>query len=106
MIEIYSSWVKGLDTDREALKLIKDSGILSGVEVWGPELAENIRKQGLKSSLHNPIKALKLDLVDEKLIEELKKEENSRIMRGISDSSSEVVGFHLYFKADAVMHYL
>lgn len=106
MIYIYSSWTKGLDTDREALKLIKDSVIISGIEVWGSDLADNIRKNGLKVSLHNPINALKLDLVDKKMIPELEKNENLFIIKEMRESDSPVIGFHLYFKPNPIMYYL
>lgn len=64
MVEIYISWCKGLPENEEALGIIKDSGIIDGIETSDYRDIEKIRSAGLKTSIHRPFRDKSFNLED------------------------------------------
>jgi sugar phosphate isomerase/epimerase len=104
MVEIYVSWCPGLETNDEALRILKDCKLISGIEVWNHDLKGNIKKNGLKLSIHNPIKKIMCDLTDDNLEESLS--QHKEIVDAMISSDSKIAGFHVYYKAYAVYKHL
>jgi hypothetical protein len=93
MVEIYSSWSKGLAYDKTALKMLKGAGI-AGIELGqcGEEV-ELIQNSGLKFSLHNPSREKRLSLGSADFIQMLKK--SPEIIETCNASGPPSVGFHI-----------
>ncbi len=63
MVELYCSWCKGLPESKEALKMLKDSGVFTGIELSNTDFqADKIIDAGLKVSIHNPVREFKINL--------------------------------------------
>jgi len=95
--QVYVSWCEGLPQSREALNIIKDSGIVSGVEVR-PSSQEEIaliKSAGLKVSLHQLPPKFRLGLADLNFIKFFETEHGIEVLESIRNSDSPTVGFHL-----------
>lgn len=103
-MDVFVSWCPGLEKDEKAISILKDCNLIKGIEVWQLELAEIIRKSGMRAALHNPIKTLEKDLTDQDLIEAIEKEPG--FFKAISSSDSKSIGFHVYYKIMPVYNHI
>jgi hypothetical protein len=63
MISIYAPWCPGLSEDKEALAIIRDSKILTGIETCDADSEiDRIKAAGVKYNLHNPLFKEKIGL--------------------------------------------
>jgi hypothetical protein len=98
MIEIYSSWTKGLPKDKEALKLLFNSKIINGIEMTHIDEVEIVKESGLKVSLHNIIKQLDTNIADPFFTEKITKNPNTaKIFSEIKYMDNPYLGIHLGF---------
>jgi len=98
MVEIYTSWSKGLAQDKEALDILKKNRWISGIETFTPEKDIPLFKAaGMKVAIHNPIKLIGHDLGDKDLIASLKKNENRFVLDEIMSGDTRTVGFHIFY---------
>jgi len=114
MAEIYISWCEGLPYSKEALKIIRDSELVAGIELSNiDDQPQRIHDEGVKYSLHNPTRWYKRDLMDPRFMEvfygklELYKKgedlhlrsaeaySNHPLLRYIWGSDNPSIGFHL-----------
>ncbi len=107
MVELYVSWVKGLPEDKEALKLLKSSGIVDGVELSNVDAqVERIRESGLKVSSHTPGVYNQgfntLNLANPNYMKAFDGEQGKRLLQVIRESEAPVVGFHCGYSAENV----
>ena len=93
MVEIYVSWCKDIIEDKEALNILKDSKIIDGIETSEVNDENNLKKEGLKISLHRPFRRKVETLENPELDKTL--EENQEILNKINRSNSFLVGFHV-----------
>ncbi len=101
MKEIYISWVKGLVYDKQALDILKSSGVIAGIELSNvDEQIERIQDSGLKVSLHCPGQKLTTNLAakDFKYVFERK----NGILEAILKSDAPIVGFHCGYAAEEI----
>ncbi|MBU1198568.1 MAG: hypothetical protein KKF46_02605 [Nanoarchaeota archaeon] len=101
--EIYVSWCKGLADSEEALKILRESPYVTGVETLNYDRDEKkFQKAGLKVSIHNPTRFLNIDLSDSEFIDVITSKENSHMLNGIRTENAYTAGFHIchkiYFK--------
>jgi hypothetical protein len=97
MVELYTSWCKGLAQNKEALTILKNCPFISGIEtINSHKELELFQKAGLKVSIHNPIKMVNCALSNDNLGDELDKKENAYILDSIRNSDGKAVGFHAY----------
>ncbi|HSN50267.1 MAG TPA: hypothetical protein VLR52_03470 [Bacteroidales bacterium] len=102
-IGIYSSMIQGLADSREALSVIKGSGLLSGIETT--EIAgtpEKIRNAGLKYSIHDPHLDGMNNLANPELPELFRSGDDAGLLHGIRAADAPVIGFHCGFAAAKV----
>ncbi len=92
MVEIYGSWCPGLVEDKEALKLVKDSGVLAGIELSNAESTSALEDAGVKFNLHNPLFRKKIGLDHPSFRDELIK--SPEIVVACKKSSPPALGFH------------
>jgi len=98
MVELYVSWCKGLANSKEALNILSNSPLVTGVEGYNfYDEMELFRQAGLKMSVHNPIKPLGLNLFDKDLVRKLKRKENQKMIQAIAHSDAEVTAFHIHY---------
>lgn len=91
MPEIYVAWSPGLEDNENALRILKESGAIAGIEGSFTLMQQKkIQGYGLKASLHNPIREIFPDLVDMDLPEILRKEEGFYAQARDAD----FLGFH------------
>lgn len=92
--EIYISWCEEIAQDKEALKLIKKSKIISGIELCNLNKdIELIKQAGLKVNIHNPLRNLHIGLEDRKFIQKM----NSDKIKMCNQNDEEFIGFHAYY---------
>ncbi|MFH0870625.1 MAG: hypothetical protein V1866_06245 [archaeon] len=97
MIEIYTSWSKGLAQSKEALRILKKNPKISGIETFTPEKDIPLfKKAGLKVAIHNPIRLIGHDLGDDNLISSLQKKENAYFLEEVMAGDTRTIGFHIY----------
>ncbi len=103
MVDLYVSWSKGLPESAEALRILRDSGVVAGVEMSniGPEV-ERIKDAGLKFSSHTPGQDLTLNLASPRTLQAFR-EQGDRLLEVIGLSDPSVVGFHLGYSAREVV---
>lgn len=94
-MEIYISLVNDLVRDREALRILKESGIVSGIETSDiDEQVEMVKDAGLKFSSHKSEVILSnpncADLFD------------SRLLDVIINSDAPTIGFHCGYSAERI----
>lgn len=100
MIEIYISWVRGLPQDKEALKILKESEIISGIELSNIDnQIQRIKDAGLKVSSHIPTRCFLRNLANPRLMEIFGSKQGPRILSVIRNSDAPTVGFHLGYSA-------
>jgi uncharacterized protein (UPF0276 family) len=93
--EIYASWCEGLPQSKNALKILKDSGMIIGIETCDlNEEIDLIKKSGLKVNVHNPLRKLRVGLEDKNL----KKEMTPEKILLCKKSDEDFVGFHTCYK--------
>jgi len=93
MVELYCSWCKGLPESKEALKLIKNSGLFAGMELSNTDLqADKILEANLKVSIHNPIREFNMNLDNENFSKVFNL--NPQILASCDKSSLPFVSFH------------
>lgn len=93
MVEFFCSWSKGLAYDEKALGILKNSGIISGVEMYNcDEQFDLVKKFGLKVSLHNPLKYYEFLLEEKELAQKLGK--NKLFVDFCNRSDTKTIGFH------------
>ena len=107
MVELYVSWVKGLPEDKEALKLLKDSRIVDGIELSNvDEQVERIRDSGLKVSSHTPgvynPGFSTLNLANPNYMRAFEGEQGKRLLQVIRESECPVIAFHCGYSAENV----
>ena len=107
MVELYVSWVKGLPEDKEALKLLKDSQIVDGVELSNVDTqVERIRDSGLKVSSHTPgvfnPGFNTLNLANPNYMKAFEGEQGNRLLQVIRESEAPVIAFHCGYSAENV----
>ncbi len=97
--EIYVSWCKRLSESQEAMKLLKESAFVTGIETcnYGDD-EKKFQEVGLKVSIHNPNRFLKLDLTDEHLVDILTSKEHGAMLEVMKKENAHVVGFHTCHK--------
>ncbi len=97
--QVYVSWCEGLHQNRAALDILKNSGIVSGVEARPSSQEETalIKAAGLKVSLHRPPLKLDLGLADINFIKFFETKQGREVLESIRNSDSPTVGFHLSF---------
>ncbi len=94
----YVSWSPGLLENPGALKILKDSGLVEGVETrLNGEDLNIIKDVGLKLSLHRPPFGFNLNFGDKDFIDFFQTEEGRNTIKEINDSDASTVGFHLSF---------
>ncbi|MFA5931693.1 MAG: hypothetical protein WC821_05295 [archaeon] len=93
MVEIYASWTKGLPEDKEALAILKNSGIIAGIELCkaGNEI-ELIKNSGLKYNLHNALRDYKLGLDSQYFVPAMVK--FPEVLKACRESDPPAIGFH------------
>jgi uncharacterized protein (UPF0276 family) len=97
MVDLFCSWCKGLPYSEEALFLLKDSGLIKGVELSNlDEQVDLIKKSGLKVSIHNPVRGF-LDSLESQGIENLFNV--TPIKEICSKSDLSFVSFHTGYSA-------
>ncbi|MCX6803961.1 MAG: hypothetical protein NTY48_05335 [Candidatus Diapherotrites archaeon] len=93
MVEIYASWSPGLVDDSAALKILKDSKIIAGIETCDVDNTLNkIEKAGLKYNLHNALFKQKIGLDNPNFINALIQKPN--ILAACKNSYPPVLSFH------------
>ena len=99
MVELYTSWCKGLAQSKQALDILKACPFITGIETLnsGGELGL-FQKAGLKVSVHNPIKMINCGLNDGRLVSELKKKKNAYVLDSVRKADAGTAGFHAYNK--------
>lgn len=103
MVEMYVSWAKGLPQDREALGILRESGVVAGVELSNiDDQYDMIKDAGLNVSSHTPGLNLTLNLADPNYMDVFDGENGPRLLQTIRDSDAPVVGFHLGYSAKSV----
>jgi hypothetical protein len=92
MFDIYVSWAKGLPQDKEALELIKKSGVVAGIELSrvGQDI-ELIKASGLHYNLHNPLRDYKMGLDSQYFVPTM---ERLGMLSYCALSKPSVIGFH------------
>ncbi|MFB0565322.1 MAG: hypothetical protein ACETWK_06555 [Candidatus Aminicenantaceae bacterium] len=101
MIELYISWVKGLTKDRETLKYLKNSGIISGIELFNiDDKIEAIKDVGLKVSCHNPGLGYSSNLTNPDFMNVFEGDQGKRLLKVLRESDAPTVGFHIGFSAE------
>jgi len=90
MVEVYVSWCEGLPENKEALKVLRDSGIVDGIETSEKEDIEKIHSEDLKANIHRPFRDNDFNLEDKEFPEYAGKE-----IERYNKSDSPVLGFHL-----------
>ena len=90
MAEIYVSWCEGLPENKEAMKILRDSGIVDGIETSEYEDIDRIHSEGLKANIHRPFRWQDFNLEDNSLPEYSEDE-----IKEYNKSDSPVLGFHL-----------
>ena len=100
---MYVSWANGLPQSKEALKILKDSGIVSGVELSNIDgQVDMIQDAGLKVSSHTPGLSRTLNLANPDYMEAFKGEQGARLLHVIRSSDAPTVGFHCGYSAERV----
>jgi len=97
MVEIYGSWSPGLVEDESALKLIKDSGVLAGIELSSIESVPRLESEGIKFNLHNPFFRQKIGLDHSRFANELIL--SPETIMACKESSPPALGFHAGYEA-------
>lgn len=72
------------------MKILRDSGIVDGIETSEYEDISKIRSQGVKANIHRPFRDKDFNLEDDSLPEYSKEE-----IKEYNKSDSPVLGFHL-----------
>ena len=107
MVELYVSWCKGLAQDKQALAMLKNCQIITGIETLNSKgEREPFQQAGLKVSIHNMIKLFHCCLSDKNLISEFKKKENTHTLDNIRKSDAKAVGFHAYYKTQLIENHV
>ncbi len=95
MEEIYVSWSRGLPQDKEALRILRESGLVSGIETSNIDgQFEMIKDADLKVSLHTPGVDLTSNLANPNYVEIFDGEQGNRLLYVIRNSDASTVGFH------------
>ena len=103
-MEIYVSWVKGLPQDKQALAALRDSGIITGVEMSNiDDGVERVLDQGLGVSCHTPGGNLTLNLASPRTLGAFWGPQAERLPKVIGLSTSPFVSFHLGYSAMEVV---
>ena len=95
MADIYIAWVPGLLEDPAALRELKSSGLITGIEmsrVHGN--MENISKAGLQLSLHNPGLNEAANLANPDLLSMFAGSKGQRLLETIRETGAPFVGVH------------
>jgi hypothetical protein len=93
--EIYISWCKGLPQDKKALKLVKNSKLIEGIETCQlNEEIDLIKNSGLKVSIHNALRDYQLGLEDK----EFKKKMTKEKIELATKCDTSFLGFHAEYK--------
>lgn len=101
---IYISWVKGLPQDKQALSVLKRSGVIAGIEMSNiDDNVERILDQDLGVSCHTPGGNLTLNLASPRTLGAFLGPQAERLLKVISLSSSPFVSFHLGYSASEVV---
>lgn len=103
--ELYASWVKGLPQDKEALGILRRSGVIAGIEMGNldPQV-EMVQGAGLGFSAHTPGMDLTLNLASPRtLLNAFGGEQRQRLLEVIRKSNPPIVGFHLGYSATEVV---
>lgn len=97
MVDIYISWCKGLDEDKEALRTIINDDLVKGVEsyaVYGVNAQyANMRAAGVPTSMHNPLNWFCEGLDDPQAVQTIAKED---VLKSCQESAGAVIGMHLF----------
>ncbi len=101
--KFYVAWSEGLLENPEALNILKNSGLIEGIETRlnkGEDLTL-LKDLGLKISLHRPPLGFDLHFGDKNFLDFFESEMGKEIIKIIDESESPTIGFHLSFKEEA-----
>lgn len=103
MADIYIAWVPGLLEDQAALRELKDSGLVTGIEMSRVhDNIDNIKRSGLKLSLHNPGVEASPNLADPDLECIFAGDTGLRLLEAIQKSDNPYVGYHCGYSAEKI----
>ncbi len=102
--DLYASWTKGLPQDKEALDILRQSGVIAGIEMANidPQV-EMVQDAGLGFSAHTPGLDLTLNLASPEILNAFGGEQGERLLDVIRKSQPPIVGFHLGYSARKVV---
>ena len=101
--DIYISIFDGLLSDKEAVKLIQQSDIIAGIEIYSLiEHFAQIKKLGLKCAAHDPQVFEMNNLGDSEWLTIFNSAEGQQVIDLIRHSDAPVVAFHCGFSAQKV----
>ena len=92
MVEIYGSWFDDFSNDKNTLEMIRKSGY-DGLEVTDHLTMKKLQEEGIKVSLHNPLRDRDLSLTTNGFFKALR--EDPRYVDSCKRSDAKTVGFHL-----------
>jgi len=98
MVEIYASWSKGLTQDLDALKALKNSNVIAGVELFNlTDSLDLLKSIDLKYNQHNALRDYNLGLESEYFIPTMQK--FPQVVKRCKESAPSVIGFHIGYSA-------
>ncbi len=102
-MRIYATWAPGLPESPKALKLLKDSGIISGVELCNTDgQADGIRDAGLEVCYHNPGSDVFLNLGDPGYRSRVDSATGRSVIKAVQGSDSPYVSVHCGYAATGI----
>jgi hypothetical protein len=88
--EIYASWCIGLPENKKALKILKNSKVISGVEICDLNNGIDLmKKAGLKVSIHNPLRDIHVGLENKGFAKNIKEK-----LKICEECDTGLLGFH------------
>jgi hypothetical protein len=103
MADIYIAWVPVLLEDLAALRELKDSGLVTGIEMSRiHNNIDNIKKAGLRLSLHNPGVEAPPNLADPDLTSIFSGDAGARLLKAIQKSDTPCIGYHCGYAAEKI----
>ncbi len=103
MADIYISLFDGLVNDSEAVEMIRQSGIISGIEIYSLlSHFEPIKNAGLKCAAHDPQVFEMNNLGDPGWLSIFETSRGKKVIELIKRTDSPVVAFHCGFSAQKV----
>ncbi|RKN79274.1 hypothetical protein [Ulvibacterium marinum] len=103
MNDIYISIFDGLLSDYKAQDILKQSGIISGIEVYSlVQHYESIKSSGLKCAAHDPLVFEMNNLGNPNWLSVFESPQGRKVLNLIRNTNSPVVAFHCGFSAEKV----